>query len=239
MGCGDGRVMRNMLTRLGFVRHRKNLRYLATSCHQFTRDFMHFSPPSGKTHYETLGVPRTASKREIKAAFFNLSKKLHPDVNRVQISAEPFREVNEAYRTLINSKTRAQYDLKLHTGGTYISRKSSFEGANVWSNFDSEQQFYTHSHKHSEHRQSYSHSRVVYALVGITIVASAVHTYRIIWYHKRFQIRNEEESRRNSLIYSEVREQAMNSTMQEQLDALVQKRAHALENQRKAKQSDT
>lgn len=32
-------------------------------------------------HYKTLGVSRTATSKEIKAAFYDLSKKYHPDMN--------------------------------------------------------------------------------------------------------------------------------------------------------------
>uniref|UniRef100_A0A8W8HPJ9 J domain-containing protein n=1 Tax=Magallana gigas TaxID=29159 RepID=A0A8W8HPJ9_MAGGI len=39
------------------------------------------SSAQSKTHYQTLGVPRTASVKEIKAAYIELCKKHHPDAN--------------------------------------------------------------------------------------------------------------------------------------------------------------
>ena len=225
-----------MWTRFCLASSRKNTRHLdAIYCPLEKRRIRqyHFR---GKTHYETLGVPRTASRQEIKRAFVDLSKKLHPDVNHVQVSAQPFIEVNEAYRVLVNSETRAQYDLTLQAERTSFSRKASFEGANVHSNFDPQHQFYTQTHYQSRHRQRHSHSRVVYTLIGITILATSIQLYRIRLYHRRFQITSDEESRRNALIYAKVQEEARNSTLQEQLDAMIEKRERALENRRKAKE---
>lgn len=61
-----------------------------------------------KDYYELLGVPKTASKEEIKKAFHKLAHKHHPDKNKGDDSK--FKEVNEAYQTLSDDKKRAQYD---------------------------------------------------------------------------------------------------------------------------------
>ena len=55
--------------------------------------------------YEVLGVPRTASDDEIKAAYRTLAKKYHPDLNNGAADAErKMKEVNEAYSILIKHK---------------------------------------------------------------------------------------------------------------------------------------
>ena len=54
-----------------------------------------------KDYYAILGVPRTATDKEIRAAFRKLARKHHPDVNQGDKSAEDrFKEINEANEVL-------------------------------------------------------------------------------------------------------------------------------------------
>lgn len=61
-----------------------------------------------KDYYEILGVNKSASKDEIKKAFYKLAHKYHPD--KKEGNEAKFKEVNEAYQTLSDEQKRAQYD---------------------------------------------------------------------------------------------------------------------------------
>jgi curved DNA-binding protein len=64
-----------------------------------------------KDYYQTLGVSKTSSEKEIKQAFRKLARKLHPDVNPGDKSAEAkFKEINEAYEVLGDPDKRKKYD---------------------------------------------------------------------------------------------------------------------------------
>jgi molecular chaperone DnaJ len=62
-------------------------------------------------YYELLGVPRKAGAKDIRAAFRKLARKYHPDLNPGDKSAEEkFKQLQEAYDVLSDSKKRQMYD---------------------------------------------------------------------------------------------------------------------------------
>ena len=61
-----------------------------------------------KDYYDILGVPRDASGEDIKRAYRILAHQFHPD--RPDGNEKRFKAVNEAYRILSDSKSRAKYD---------------------------------------------------------------------------------------------------------------------------------
>src|SRR5258706_12805890 len=64
-----------------------------------------------REYYKTLGVERSASEAEIKAAFRKLARKHHPDVNPGSKDAEKkFKEINEAYQVIGDAEKRKKYD---------------------------------------------------------------------------------------------------------------------------------
>ena len=65
-----------------------------------------------KDYYKILGLETNkVGTDEIKAAYREQAKKYHPDVNvGVRGAEERFKDINEAYQTLINEQTRKKYD---------------------------------------------------------------------------------------------------------------------------------
>ncbi|OWA51651.1 hypothetical protein BV898_16125 [Hypsibius exemplaris] len=63
-----------------------------------------------RSYYDVLGISRTATSQEIKSAYYELSKKFHPDLNDGPASKSKFQEITEAYETLGNTISRRTYD---------------------------------------------------------------------------------------------------------------------------------
>src|SRR5258706_9313102 len=62
-------------------------------------------------YYELLGVGRKASAKDIRTAFRKLARKYHPDLNPGdKASEEKFKQLQEAYDVLSDSKKRQMYD---------------------------------------------------------------------------------------------------------------------------------
>ncbi len=59
------------------------------------------------SHYQTLGVDKSAPQAEIKKAYRKLSMKHHPDKGG---NEEKFKEIADAYAVIGVADKRAQYD---------------------------------------------------------------------------------------------------------------------------------
>jgi len=86
-----------------------------------------------KDYYDILGIPRTASKDQIKQAYRRLAMKYHPDMNKEnpKASGEKFKDVSEAYEVLMDDEKRARYDQFGVEGVQSTFRSGGFD----WSDF--------------------------------------------------------------------------------------------------------
>jgi molecular chaperone DnaJ len=64
-----------------------------------------------KDYYATLGVQKEASAKDVTKAYRKLARKLHPDANPGDDTAESrFKEVSAAYDVVGDEDRRAEYD---------------------------------------------------------------------------------------------------------------------------------
>ena len=90
-----------------------------------------------KNYYDILGVSEDASSDQIKRAFKDIAKKEHPDRGG---NEAVFKEANEAYDTLKDTKKRQEYDTirkygQPGTGGNFSFRSGDFFGEDVFEEF--------------------------------------------------------------------------------------------------------
>jgi hypothetical protein len=88
------------------------------------------------SHYDTLGVPRTASADEIKKAYRKLALRWHPDRNpdNQAVAEDEFKRISKAYAVLSDSDKRALYD-RTGTEEAYVGGGPGFteqEAAEIW-----------------------------------------------------------------------------------------------------------
>ena len=89
---------------------------------------------SKRDYYEAIGVGRGASDEEIKRAFRKLALEYHPDRNKKVGAEERFKEINEAYQVLSDSKKRSDYDRFGH-GGVNGNGARGFDGFDNFGGF--------------------------------------------------------------------------------------------------------
>lgn len=83
-------------------------------------------PSTTKDYYDILGVGKDSSADDIKKAYRKLARKHHPDLNPGDKAAEKkFKEINEAYEILSDSKKRSEYD---QFGKAAFDGTGGFEG---------------------------------------------------------------------------------------------------------------
>ena len=63
-----------------------------------------------RDYYDILGVPKSASAADLKRAYRKLAMQWHPDRNKSSDAETKFKEINEAYQVLSDTKKKSAYD---------------------------------------------------------------------------------------------------------------------------------
>lgn len=84
-----------------------------------------------RDYYNVLGVPKGASKEDVKRAYRRLAREHHPDVSKDDRKAaeERFKEISEAYEVLMDDEKRRLYDVYGHEGVRSQFRTGGFDWA--------------------------------------------------------------------------------------------------------------
>ncbi|OXB74484.1 UNVERIFIED_CONTAM: hypothetical protein H355_001866 [Colinus virginianus] len=133
LGAANGPAARRLPPLGAGLRHAGSARGPAASFHSS-------AARAKEDYYQVLGVPRSASQKEIKKAYYQarfpagaLAKKYHPDTNKDDPKAkEKFAELAEAYEVLSDEVKRKQYDA-YGTAGFDPGAAGAGAGRQYWS----------------------------------------------------------------------------------------------------------
>ncbi len=96
---------------------------------------------SSRDYYSILGVDRSATADQIRAAHRRLARKLHPDVNKAPDAADRFKEIQDAYDVLGDEEKRKAYDrvghdafVRGYSPGSGAGPRPSPRGTYTWTN---------------------------------------------------------------------------------------------------------
>lgn len=98
-----------------------------------------FKTAEKRDYYDVLGVDKNAGEADIKSAYRKLARQHHPDANPGDPGAEErFKEINEAYSILSDSKKRSRYDRYGHDaerGGFGTGDFTDFNPFDIFNSF--------------------------------------------------------------------------------------------------------
>ena len=146
-------------------------------------------------YYQILGVPMNASSDQIKAAYREYAKHLHPDIHKnSDFFKKRFQEVQQAYEKLSDSNSRKTIDLQFNS--TEIAKNDAIikrleaknkELSNSFLHIQAELQLSASSNKAFKQelarvRQELSATQLIAARINKP--SRFVRILRFIWYHK-------------------------------------------------------
>ncbi|KAI0800017.1 DnaJ domain-containing protein [Fomes fomentarius] len=109
-------------------------------------------------HYQTLGIPKDATKGQVKASYYKLSKEFHPDVNKDPAAKEKFQAVSEAYAVLGDERQRRAYDRDLSAQYTSAHPHTHHEASHSHWSYEGRRRGATHAWEYARRPNSARHS---------------------------------------------------------------------------------
>ncbi|KAK2890854.1 hypothetical protein QQF64_006960 [Cirrhinus molitorella] len=194
---------------------------------------------SSTNYYELLGLKPDATLEQIKNAFFDKSKKLHPDSDPSNPGLHSqFVQLNEAYTVLSKEGSRRDYDLRLRyqyaAGPAFRSSSSTSspsaeasESMRYWEQFRQAQP--QESTAEEQGKRKKRNMRLVGYCVLTMVLSLSVHYFgfrKLEEVHNNFM---DEKDRVITEIYNTSKERARVNGFKKQQEILRQKHAEFLE----------
>ncbi|XP_041929733.1 dnaJ homolog subfamily C member 4 [Alosa sapidissima] len=193
---------------------------------------------STANYYDLLGVKQDASLEEIKTAFFDKSKKVHPDSDPTNPKLHSqFVELSDAYRVLSRDGSRKEYDLRLRhpypgnqpfrptSTHTYTPSADQTERMRYWEQFR-----YTQDTGNEQWEQKKKRNmRLVGYCVLVMVLSMGAH---FVGFRKLEEVHSnfmDNKDRAITEIYNESKERARMNGFKKQTEILRQKHAEFLE----------
>ncbi|TNM99185.1 hypothetical protein fugu_013749 [Takifugu bimaculatus] len=189
-------------------------------------------------YYDLLGVKSNASSNEIKNAFFEKSKKLHPDRDPDNPALHSqFVELNEAYRVLSKDPSRKEYDLRITqpyaqgqtftSSSTHTSYNASRENLRYWAQFRQADAQDMSAEQRQKRRRRNLHL-VGYCVITMLLSIGA----HFIFFRKLEEVHNnfmDEKDRVITEMYNESKQRARANGFKKQTEILRQKHQEFLD----------
>ncbi|KAM7417503.1 hypothetical protein PAMA_017240 [Pampus argenteus] len=193
-------------------------------------------------YYDLLGIKSDATVEEIKKAFFDKSKKLHPDTDPSNPGLHrQFVELNEAYRVLSKQPSRKEYDFKIRTppySGSQAFRSTSSQSSYTASTQTQDNiRYWEHFHKTQAQEMTAEEfqrrRRKNFRLAGYCIMTMLLSVgVHVFLFSKLEEVHNNFMDRKDRIItqiYNDSKERARINGFKRQTEILQQKHAEFLE----------
>jgi len=145
-----------------------------------------------KDYYYILGLPRNATKEEIKTAYRKLSIKFHPDKNDGdKFFEERFKDIQEAYDTLSDDAKRKIYDDNLN----YADNTASSEKTQT-----RDQQGFQQTAGQAMPRRKNKLKQFLYGLIALVVFSSPAWMQPLIHYLNEKESQEKKANKINNII---------------------------------------